>query len=156
MGLICSPPLFLLSDLASVMSAQKVGAHRQRDRAALRARFGWFKETESRAFICFPVAPVNSSTWIQNIYIYGCPSVPIIHPESGCCPSKTCPPEALLAEPVTEILAPSCRRWIHTLLEEAENERMHLLTFLELKQPSVWMRMSVLLAQVCLPLPAWG
>ncbi|KAK9821831.1 hypothetical protein WJX74_002160 [Apatococcus lobatus] len=37
--------------------------------------------------------------------------------------------------------------WIHTLLEEAENERMHLLTFLELKQPSVWMRLSVLLAQ---------
>ncbi|KAK9866205.1 hypothetical protein WJX84_007474 [Apatococcus fuscideae] len=37
--------------------------------------------------------------------------------------------------------------WIHTLLEEAENERMHLLTFLELSQPSIWMRMSVLLAQ---------
>ena len=25
--------------------------------------------------------------------------------------------------------------WIHTLLEEAENERMHLLTFVQLKQP---------------------
>jgi hypothetical protein len=25
--------------------------------------------------------------------------------------------------------------WIHTLLEEAENERMHLLTFVKLKQP---------------------
>ncbi|KAK9853381.1 hypothetical protein WJX84_004641 [Apatococcus fuscideae] len=37
--------------------------------------------------------------------------------------------------------------WIHTLLEEAENERMHLLTFLELKQPSLWMRGGVLLAQ---------
>ena len=34
------------------------------------------------------------------------------------------------------------------MLEEAENERMHLLTFLELSQPSIWMRMSVLLAQV--------
>lgn len=28
--------------------------------------------------------------------------------------------------------------WIHTLLEEAENERMHLMTALQLKQPS-WM-----------------
>ena len=27
--------------------------------------------------------------------------------------------------------------WIHTLLEEAENERMHLLTFLDLKQPGM-------------------
>ena len=25
--------------------------------------------------------------------------------------------------------------WIHTLLEEAENERMHLMTFMELRQP---------------------
>ena len=25
--------------------------------------------------------------------------------------------------------------WIHTLLEEAENERMHLLTFLKLREP---------------------
>jgi len=25
--------------------------------------------------------------------------------------------------------------WIHTLLEEAENERMHLLTFITIKQP---------------------
>ncbi len=25
--------------------------------------------------------------------------------------------------------------WIHTLLEEAENERMHLLTFMQLRQP---------------------
>jgi hypothetical protein len=24
--------------------------------------------------------------------------------------------------------------WIHTLLEEAENERMHLMTFLELRR----------------------
>ena len=27
--------------------------------------------------------------------------------------------------------------WIHTLLEEAENERMHLLTFLKLRQPGI-------------------
>jgi len=26
--------------------------------------------------------------------------------------------------------------WIHTLLEEAENERMHLLVAVQLKQPS--------------------
>ena len=37
--------------------------------------------------------------------------------------------------------------WIHTLLAEAENERMHLLTFLELKKPGPFMRLSVLLAQ---------
>jgi hypothetical protein len=38
--------------------------------------------------------------------------------------------------------------WIHTLLEEAENERMHLLTFMELRQPSMPFRAMVLLAQV--------
>ncbi|CAE7913983.1 alxA [Symbiodinium sp. KB8] len=37
--------------------------------------------------------------------------------------------------------------WIHTLLEEAENERMHLLTFLELKKPGPAFRGLVLLAQ---------
>ena len=37
--------------------------------------------------------------------------------------------------------------WIHTLLAEAENERMHLLTFLELKKPGPFMRLMVLLAQ---------
>jgi len=37
--------------------------------------------------------------------------------------------------------------WIHTLLEEAENERMHLLTFLELRQPGILFRMAVLGAQ---------
>ena len=37
--------------------------------------------------------------------------------------------------------------WIHTLLEEAENERMHLLTFLSLKQPSPLFRVMVLLGQ---------
>lgn len=37
--------------------------------------------------------------------------------------------------------------WIHTLLEEAENERMHLLVALELKQPSWIVRTLVLLTQ---------
>lgn len=37
--------------------------------------------------------------------------------------------------------------WIHTLLEEAENERMHLMTFLLLKQPSIPFRMMVMLTQ---------
>jgi len=37
--------------------------------------------------------------------------------------------------------------WIHTLLEEAENERMHLLTFIQLKQPGVMFRSAVLVAQ---------
>lgn len=34
--------------------------------------------------------------------------------------------------------------WIHTLLEEAENERMHLLTALELRQPGPLFKMAVL------------
>ncbi|XP_020617057.1 alternative oxidase, mitochondrial-like [Orbicella faveolata] len=37
--------------------------------------------------------------------------------------------------------------WIHTLLEEAENERMHLMTALEMKQPGVIFRGTILLAQ---------
>ena len=37
--------------------------------------------------------------------------------------------------------------WIHSLLAEAENERMHLLTFLELKKPGPLMRVAVLLTQ---------
>lgn len=37
--------------------------------------------------------------------------------------------------------------WIHTLLEDAENERMHLLTILELRQPGAFMRLMVLLVQ---------
>ncbi|KAG7388092.1 hypothetical protein PHYBOEH_008017 [Phytophthora boehmeriae] len=37
--------------------------------------------------------------------------------------------------------------WIHTLLEEAENERMHLLIFLNLKQPGWFLRTMVLGAQ---------
>ncbi|KAH9922798.1 alternative oxidase [Epithele typhae] len=37
--------------------------------------------------------------------------------------------------------------WIHTLLEEAENERMHLMTFMTLKKPSPFFRLMVLGAQ---------
>ncbi|KAG6336057.1 hypothetical protein ID866_3030 [Astraeus odoratus] len=37
--------------------------------------------------------------------------------------------------------------WIHTLLEDAENERMHLMTFMTLRQPSIWFRAMVLGAQ---------
>ena len=37
--------------------------------------------------------------------------------------------------------------WIHTLLEEAENERMHLLTFLQMKQPGPAFRSMVWLSQ---------
>ncbi|OBZ71226.1 Alternative oxidase, mitochondrial [Grifola frondosa] len=37
--------------------------------------------------------------------------------------------------------------WIHTLLEEAENERMHLMTFMTLRQPSLLFRAMVLGAQ---------
>lgn len=37
--------------------------------------------------------------------------------------------------------------WIHTLLEEAENERMHLMTALELKKPGIVFRGVILLAQ---------
>ncbi|KAJ3066157.1 hypothetical protein HDU98_010525 [Podochytrium sp. JEL0797] len=37
--------------------------------------------------------------------------------------------------------------WIHTLLEEAENERMHLLTFMKLKNPGPVFRAAVLITQ---------
>lgn len=37
--------------------------------------------------------------------------------------------------------------WIHTLLEEAENERMHLMTFIEIARPSWFERALVLFAQ---------
>jgi len=37
--------------------------------------------------------------------------------------------------------------WIHTLFEEAENERMHLLTFLAMKQPTPSFRFVVWLTQ---------
>lgn len=37
--------------------------------------------------------------------------------------------------------------WIHTLLEEAENERMHLMTALQLRQPSWLFRSGVIVSQ---------
>jgi len=37
--------------------------------------------------------------------------------------------------------------WIHTLLEEAENERMHLMTFMTLRKPSILFRAMLLGAQ---------
>jgi ubiquinol oxidase len=37
--------------------------------------------------------------------------------------------------------------WIRTLLDEAENERMHLMTFIEIARPSWFERMMVLVAQ---------
>jgi demethoxyubiquinone hydroxylase (CLK1/Coq7/Cat5 family) len=38
--------------------------------------------------------------------------------------------------------------WIHHLLEEAENERMHLLTFLKLKQPHFLERLMIMSGQL--------
>lgn len=37
--------------------------------------------------------------------------------------------------------------WIHTLLEEAENERMHLLTFMQIRKPGMVFRGAILLTQ---------
>ncbi len=37
--------------------------------------------------------------------------------------------------------------WIRTLLEEAENERMHLMTFIEIAKPTLFERLFVLVAQ---------
>lgn len=37
--------------------------------------------------------------------------------------------------------------WIHTLLDEAENERMHLMTFIQIAQPSRLERWMVMLTQ---------
>ena len=38
-------------------------------------------------------------------------------------------------------------RWIETLLEEAENERMHLMTFMQIKKPGWITRMAIVAAQ---------
>jgi ubiquinol oxidase len=38
--------------------------------------------------------------------------------------------------------------WIRTLLDEAENERMHLMTFIEIAQPSVFERLMIMIVQV--------
>ena len=37
--------------------------------------------------------------------------------------------------------------WIRQLLDEAENERMHLMTFIEIAQPSWFERMLIVIAQ---------
>ena len=37
--------------------------------------------------------------------------------------------------------------WIHTLMDEAENERMHLMTFVEIAKPTLLERWLILLAQ---------
>uniref|UniRef100_UPI00403B38CE Alternative oxidase, mitochondrial n=1 Tax=Trypanosoma brucei brucei TaxID=5702 RepID=UPI00403B38CE len=37
--------------------------------------------------------------------------------------------------------------WINTLLVEAENERMHLMTFIELRQPGLPLRVSIIITQ---------
>ena len=39
------------------------------------------------------------------------------------------------------------RGWIRTLLDEAENERMHLMTFIEIAKPNILERLLVLLVQ---------
>ncbi len=39
------------------------------------------------------------------------------------------------------------RGWIRTLLDEAENERMHLMTILQIARPSAFERLLVLIAQ---------
>ena len=41
----------------------------------------------------------------------------------------------------------SDKGWIHTLLDEAENERMHLMTFINYAQPTSLERLIILLAQ---------
>ena len=38
-------------------------------------------------------------------------------------------------------------RWIETLLEEAENERMHLMTFMTIKKPGITTRLMIFGAQ---------
>jgi hypothetical protein len=45
------------------------------------------------------------------------------------------------------MMAGWCEGWIHTLLEEAENERMHLMIFLELRRPGLAFRTAVILTQ---------
>src|SRR3569832_34058 len=39
------------------------------------------------------------------------------------------------------------RGWIRTLMEEAENERMHLMTFIEVAQPTIFERFVVMAVQ---------
>ncbi|MCO5575654.1 hypothetical protein L7F22_029457 [Adiantum nelumboides] len=44
-------------------------------------------------------------------------------------------------------LRAQCRGWIKTLLDEAENERMHLMTWVEVLRPAWWERALVLVVQ---------
>jgi ubiquinol oxidase len=44
-------------------------------------------------------------------------------------------------------MQPDDRGWIKTLLEEAENERMHLMIFIEIAKPNWFERLVVLFAQ---------
>ena len=44
-------------------------------------------------------------------------------------------------------MEPDERGWIKTLLEEAENERMHLMIFIEIAKPNWFERMIILFAQ---------
>ncbi|MEB0134657.1 alternative oxidase [Actimicrobium sp. CCC2.4] len=38
--------------------------------------------------------------------------------------------------------------WVHTLLDEAENERMHLMTFIQIAQPSGFERLVIFVTQL--------
>ena len=42
------------------------------------------------------------------------------------------------------------RGWIHTLLDEAENERMHLMTFMAMKKPGALLAMAIHVAVPCI------
>ena len=44
-------------------------------------------------------------------------------------------------------MQPDDRGWIKTLLEEAENERMHLMIFIEIAKPNWFERLLILFAQ---------
>ena len=44
-------------------------------------------------------------------------------------------------------MQPDERGWIKTLLDEAENERMHLMIFIEIAQPNWFERLIIMLAQ---------
>ena len=44
-------------------------------------------------------------------------------------------------------MQPDERGWIKTLLDEAENERMHLMIFIEIAQPNIIERLLIMLAQ---------
>lgn len=45
-------------------------------------------------------------------------------------------------------MQPDERGWIKTLLDEAENERMHLMIFIEIAQPNIFERLLIAFAQL--------